>query len=987
MPAVVCAETENLARKYLEGLRQRGWHDVALEYLESAEEDPLVNEDFLEKVNYEKAILLAEIAGKTLTDSEKGRLFKQAISLFQEYAESNRDSMEYFEAMGRATKMLAEQARGKVARANRLPTGASQQREPLLLEARTNFEEAAGLLEELLDSCRKKLESLPQGAMTHLDPATPSTREKVRVIEAESRFLSANLLFEKADTFSANSKQYQDVLEQAAAKFARLHEDYEDSLIDYLGRLYQGRCYQSLGRWDEALESYEELIGEPVSKPKFRRLVARAYRRRAECFWEKGDLPPLIDECNDWLRDAKGKELKQPEWLAVAFRLAEALDRQSDAEKGNEKSRLQSEARQLMREVSLEPGEFQSAAKAALAASGSVEAVDPVEASSFAEAFEAGKQALEQMSSANLAAELAAENNPAAEPDLRVKAQQHRLMAEQMFRAAAQLADNQTAQEDLLSAQYFLCWLYWEEERLHEAAVLGEFIARKNSESSYAANAAKIAIRAYDRLLQEARRSGDATYETQKLGSMAELMARRWPDSPEAGAAVNMLVQIAINEQRIDDAKQLLQRLPEDNRAAAELKLATTMWSLYLQAARVKSVESQQAAAEWKQQAASHFASGYKSLRKAGAVSVPEATALIYYVNLLLSDGQANNAIEVLENPKVGPLAVIDADKLDIQPTFAQETYRVGLRAYVAVSPPRRQEAQRMMAALEESIGKGPGAAQKLARVYLGIGVALQKRMKELADQGQDNQAEEVARAFEALLQRITKLGDSQEWEVRQWIAQTNLQLAEEMPAEEASAYRERAQQVLQSMLREAEENPNRVSSPNKLLGVRKLLGDCLLAQEEYSAAYEQYQDILRQAPNLLQLQRSTALMLQQWGFATRDSERLNQAVRGALPQANKKNLIWGWLRLAEIANQTKQRVAESPEDVAKYEDLFFEARLNVAKARLYAARISDGAQRKKHLQSARTNVKSMQRLYPNLGGPKWQRAFDELLSEIEAEG
>ena len=37
-----------------------------------------------------------------------------------------------------------------------------------------------------------------------------------------------------------------------------------------------------------------------------------------------------------------------------------------------------------------------------------------------------------------------------------------------------------------------------------------------------------------------------------------------------------------------------------------------------------------------------------------------------------------------------------------------------------------------------------------------------------------------------------------------------------------------------------------------------------------------------------------------------------------------------------------------------------------------------------KQLNLARRNVESMMRLYPDLGGSKWQQKFDELLEEIK---
>ena len=71
---------------------------------------------------------------------------------------------------------------------------------------------------------------------------------------------------------------------------------------------------------------------------------------------------------------------------------------------------------------------------------------------------------------------------------------------------------------------------------------------------------------------------------------------------------------------------------------------------------------------------------------------------------------------------------------------------------------------------------------------------------------------------------------------------------------------------------------------------------------------------------------------------------------------------------------------------VKQYESLFFQARFNIAKARYQAAKISPAAKQKAQLAAAKKNIVSMKNLYPQLGGPGWKGAFEELLRQIENE-
>lgn len=978
------------AGEFLTGLRDRGWHDVALDYLASAGEDPLATPEFLDRVDYERAVSLAAMARESIRESERITLATQAISLFQSYADDHPEMPLYFEAMSGAGGLLSEQAMSKLAKANRLPEGAGREREALRSEARTSFDAAATVVEKLIGACEKKLATLPKGALAHQDPDTSVTRQQLIVKEAEARFLGANLLFEKANTYDELSPQFRETLQTAAEAFAQLHIDYRDKLVGFYGRLYEGRCYQMLGECEEALECYADLVDQPISNPDFRRLVARACRHRAECHLAAGDLDNAIQECSDWLNNSRGSELKQPEWLAVAYRLAESYQQKADQASSGDAARFRNEARQLLREVSREPGEFQADARAALA-SGKVEASAPAKANSFSEAFAAAKEALERMNSSKLAAGLAAENNPDSVAELQRQAEYNQSEARRLFQTALGLTDDDSPQEDVLAAHYYLCWIYWEEELLCEAAVMGQYVAERYPESSYAAGAAKVALAARERLYHEAKQSGeDGTYEAEQLASLAEIVAKSWPESPEGAAAVNLLIQIALGDDQLAQAEQLLERLPESNRAAAELSLGSSLWTSYLQQSTANQEEVSAATAQLKERAGQMLASGYKNFSATASPNSQVATGVLYYVQWLLAQGEFDRAVEVLENDSVGPLAVVENG--DAQTAFILEAYKAALRAYVSVEPPRRAKAQAMMSALEDVIGSDDDAEQ-LTRIYLSLGLQLQRQISELSKSGKKAEAKSVAVAFEDLLQRITSRGGGQDWRVRNWLAQTNLQLGEGLGGEAAERYLEQAEQVYREILADVQRDANYAPNETAVLGVRKRLGDCLRARQQFEEALEQYASILREKPNMLELQRTVALMLQEWGQELEVRQKLEEAIRGALPQEKRTNLVWGWLRLASIANQAKQKAAASapgtPTDeqrIKKYHDLYFESRYHVAECRLLAAQLATGSERTEQINAARKNVESMKRLYPDLGGLKWQQAFDELLKRIEAE-
>jgi tetratricopeptide (TPR) repeat protein len=977
------------AELFVAGLRARGWHDVVLDYLANASEDPLAKPDFLDRVDYERAVSLAALARGSTQESERLDFSRRASELFQSFAASHPDEVLYFDAMSKAAGLMAEQSLGKLARADRLPAGADGERTSLREEARAGLASAGKVVEQLLAACEKKIESLPKGAMSRKDPAPPITRQQLEAKQAEALLLGANLLFEEAKSYDASSDQFNEKIDAAAKAFSNLYRVYSDKLVGFYGRLLEGRCHQMAGNLEKALDCFADLVDQPISNADFRRLVARAHRRRAECHMAAENLDGVIEECRKWLRDSRGNELKQPEWLAVAFRLAEAFQQKAATAPAKDATRLQAEARQLLLEVSKQPGEFQVTARTTLAA-GNAAAGTPLEVSGFDDAYVAGKGAWEQMRSLRLAGRLAAENNPDAVADLEQQAKYHQAEALRLFQAALRLIEDDSNPDDVLTARYYLCWIYWENGLLPEAAVAGEFLAGRYSESKYAKGAARVALAAHEKLYAEAKGAGeDGSYEAAKLAALAELVAKLWPASSEAGNAVNQLIQIALADNRLEEAEQLLELLPEASRAPAQLSLGSALWIRYLRQTAASSGKTDKAATLLRERADQILSDGYGGLPQ-GAPSAQVATGVLYYVQLLLAKDDSQRAVEVLENSSVGPLSVVKKGR--IQAAFVQEAYKAALRAYLSIKPPQRDKAREMMNALEETFQDG-GDPRKLTCIYVNLGRQLERQVSELTASGQAAQAKSVAAAFEDILQRITARGDSREWSIRNWIAQTNLKLGEGLGSEAAAPYLKEAEKLCREILADVEKDPKYAPKETDVLGVKKRLGDCLLAQKQYPGAFEQYVSILQEKSSLLDIQRSAALALQEWGLEQKLGEKLNESVRGSGPKVKNKNVVWGWLQIGKVASLLKQKAEAAAGDnqpdqqkIERYHNLFFEAYYQVAKTRLLGAQISTGAERNKQLNSARKNVESMKKLYPELGGPTWQQAFGELLKQIEAE-
>ncbi|WP_428305632.1 hypothetical protein [Lacipirellula sp.] len=982
---------------FLKALRDRGWDDTAVEYLEWVEASPLATPEFTGNLAFQRASSLVSQARQSRDRSERERLLNQAASDFEAFAAKQEDPTLAIDALRQAANIYAEQALVAIAESRQLSADASAERDALVAKAGTLFGKATADVKQVVDVTTKEIAALPKAAEIQSDPAAKAKRDQLRDRQVEARFLEARLAFEGAATLDRDSAEFAKQLNAASKQFGELIEEYRNSLVGMSSRFYQGRCAQDLGEYEKALSCYEDITRGDGTSAEARRLTARAHRYRTETLLELGKTDDAIKRSDEWLRQSPPAERQQPEWIEAGYRLADALQAKIAEGKlsDGDAKKMEAHARSLVREAATRPNEFRQQAQVAMA-TGSAGGPNGADAKTFEEAFTAGKAAIDLWNSANLAAKQAREGNPDAAGDLLEQAATNRNEARRMLEKAVALADAETPTDQLNTVRYFLSVLYWEEKQYQEAAVLAEFLVMRYPESDYAASAAKVALAAYEALALEAKSAGSqadaVSYEALKLIQLAEVVATRWPESTEASSATNALIQTALRENRLAEAEALLERLPAESRGPAQLSLGAGLWTQYL---RATSANREAPAAEVlaiREKAGKLLGEGYAAAKTKGAPSASSAAGILYLAQFLLANGDAEQAIAVLEDANVGPLTLLgkgaEAAK---NPQFVLETYKAALRAYLSANQPDREKAKQMMEALDKAVGADD--AGKLTDVYLGLGVQLQRQMKELTTMGQPDKAAKIATAFGDVLQRISARPDANDWRVRGWIAQTNLQLGQELTGDEAKPYIDRARTAFEAMLKAATEDPKYAPSAAAVLSVRMQLAQCLLAAGEQTAAVEQFGAILKENPNVLDLQKSAAVALQQLGVQKQDVSAFNRSIQGDLPQKDGRNLIWGWQRISSVANAARMQQAkvspvteESRQRTLRFENLFYEARYNVAKSRYLAGKIAEPAKRREQLEAAKMNIEQMAKLYPGLGGPAWKPLFDELLKQVNQE-
>jgi tetratricopeptide (TPR) repeat protein len=983
--AIAPAEAVEQAEAFIAGLNGRGLTDVVLDYLDHIESSRLIDDDFRQQIPYHRGVTLIDQARQTGARDERARLLAEAREQLDNYSRANPDRPEGIEARGALASALVEHAKRGQARGQRLP---ADERERLQEDARQLFDQARTMFESTETFYSDELAKLPKTLDPKKEQDLIDRRLLYRGRLAQARLLVAQSDYDKASTYPADSRQFRQLNESAAKALGAVFEQYSQWLVGFYANLYEGRCYQALGEYKKALGCYDNILAQPDGDPAFRRLIATGHRFQAECLIAQEQYDAAISNCETWLKKAHGMETQEPEWLAVRFRLADAYraKAQSLDEENAQFRELIGEAREAYRIVSREPGEFQQEARAALTGLGGGRDTDEVP-QTFVAAYDAGRAALDRLNQANAELREADGSDAAAVAELNDQVATAQADALRLFTLALSLADADVEVARLNEVRYFCCWLNYQAEDFYEAAILGEFVARRYSDHPAAAAAAKLAMAAYERLYALAVADGQTKQQTEfeagRLAAMAEFITRRWPGSDDAEAAVGVLVNFALRNDRLNEARALVEDAPPDARQALELKLGNALWAKYVELSGQQATSDEENAASpdaIRSEAIELLSRGIEAARQSGDVTTSTAYAALYLVKALVSDGKYEQAVELLEDDAVGPLQLVSSNNAVASAAeYAASAYRSALQAYVSVQPPQGDKALDVMTKLEQSVAGDAQSAERLTSIYVALGVELQQQIEQLQNAGRDREAERVVAAFTEFLDRIANRQDGANWSARTWIAQTHFSMGEAMGPHSANGreYFARAEQAYQQMIDQADEDPAFAPSPLAVLAVKKQLGRAQRNVGEYQQALNTFSSILAEKVTRLDVQKEAAYTCQAWGEAG-DVKWLLRAISGGLRQkSDGKNRIWGWAKIAAVVSRYK-------ETNPTHRDTFFEAWLNTARCRYLAGTKTDGPEQKKYLAQAEATIRTMTQQYPDLGGDARRAEFETLARQIQ---
>jgi tetratricopeptide (TPR) repeat protein len=1013
---------EERVQDFLAALREEGFYDTALLYLDSLPDNPLTPDSFRELIPYERGITLIQAAGAERDMAAvEAKLTAARVSL-DTFLRTNPDHPKADRARFQFGTLLMKWAEIKVEKAqkNNDPT--------LKAEAAELYDQARGIFEKAREAARSELAEIPQEINRVEQPEQYERRQELR-LEYLDAWLSVAESWElKADTVPADAAERTKYLEQAAEQYGELYDNHSAWLIGLTARMYQGRVQMKLGNYDQALTYFtEDLLNLKDQPQTVRNLKLKTMLLAMDC-WFRPPNPSYADAIARGTQLLSGRlpgEETDPDWLELQIKVAQAHAKFAEQlEEQDPNDRLIRDslaaAKELAREVARAPSEYREAARELLVdLPGGMRAVSQtseVEIGTFDEALNAGLEAISDAKTAEFLLEsvqerLNKETNPEYRKEFAAEAAGAReniaisnQKAREMFELALDLANAETPLDELNQVRYSLAYIYFTQGDYYESAALAEFVGRRNPESTWAQKAAQLTLASFWKLYEATAANRD--FASSHIVSIANYIVDTWPDAPEAADAINALIPFLIQKGELEKAKQYVDSIAEDSpqRGAAELRVGRAMWQSY--------VTGREEVAEWeaaldgasdaeattlKQRIAARKAelsqaqdmaisilkSGADRIRRTKKMDSSVVLALLTLANIYVESDQANQAIQLLEDPDIGVLPLVSSgDPAVADARLVEETYRVTLSALVGALPSASDVSTRSelidrirqtMQDLKSAVGDSPGSERRLVGIFMQLASGLERQIR-LLDRIEDRRL--LSKGFESFLDQVR--AESKDFGVLNWVAQSYSSLGEGLRGNKAVAalarsFFQKSVETYDQILSQARRDK---ASQSVIRQLQINQATALRQAGKYKEAIALFTELLSEKQNVLSLQMEAAKTYQQWAEIPGQAGRYLNATRGGQKDDRGKMTIWGWGRLAQVTARYEQ-----------YRSTFYEARFNLALCKYkLARRRKDVSKRTKDLQDARRDIELTQRMFAGGMEATWRSKFDALLKEINRE-
>ncbi|MBL9093605.1 MAG: hypothetical protein JNL96_20475 [Planctomycetaceae bacterium] len=949
--------------RFLNGLRERSLYDVAIDYLNSMRNSPLLSEEQRQMITFEEARTFLDASRSERDPVERDKMLDGARDKFKEFVAKN---SQHPQAPGAETQLgavLVERGRAKVEQA--LRPEFEKDKAKLMDEARKFFTESESVFKAAEEKFAALLGTFPKFMAPNDERVALRERAKGDLIQAH--MFHAKGLYEKSRTFAAKSPEWTQALKTAAEKYGAIYKDYRTLIAGLAARLQEGQCYQELGDVKRALGLYNDLLGQPDELKTLRPYKASAMYLSLQCWTAESEkLYELASiQADEFIRASSNDELIRPEWLAVRYYgalanelYAATLPADAKGQEANKKQNALDKAAEYAEVVASTANEYQDLARVLLQRMG--QNVDKTrEPRTFLEAQNRGTDEMSKFSAALAEAQKGGDQ---AQAKLK-EADEHRAAALDMFGKALKLVNEDTSLEDKNIVRYYICYLMFTQQKTYEAAVIGEFLLKFYPNSGGARSAAKIALACYvteyqnnqAALLGPAVDVGEGSsagsvaprgsgvrapvnpeYDRNKMYAIASEITKRWAGEQDADDAWNILLAIAINERNVPEILNTLGKIQETSatRSDAEMRAGSTLWMLYNEQltlddgapSKLPADKMQQLAVDANKVLEAAIARDRPKIAGIEQLTLQHAEAIRYLCETRVALGQNDKTLELIEDPKIGLLPLVRGAAKNPAATVEPvplETYKLALQVYILNN--KVDEAQKLIPELDALMAKSGGnTKEQLAGTYLNLALRLEKQVDQNRQNNNAAGIKAAAKGFQFFLTQVVNAYlvpsaefaalDPQKKDMHfqnvNWASENMFKLADDLLKQPQPTAEDRtmAEQLLAESSKVDEQlAPMTTEGSDAQLIVKLRNARTKRRAGDFEGAVNGMAGILAARRNLMEAQVDAAQALADWAIAKKDPAQFNYAIGGAKPDEKGDNIIWGWKRIADTMRRVPQ--------------------------------------------------------------------------------
>ena len=315
--SVRAEEDPRTALEFVHALREKGYFDLASDYLDLLRAEKGTPEEIRVVLDYEFGRLLIDEASRSGDLVRRKELLEQARGRLEAFTKDHPGHELASEALVELARLLVERGHLAVMFAEDADDKAEKQAK--LIEARTSFDQAREAYKKADERLKEEFKSFPN-FLDDQDPRKPR-RDRTHHAMMAAELQKAIVDYEEGQTYPVGSKERKEYLASGLAQFEDLYKNYRTQMAGLTARMWQAKCYEERGDIGPALGIYNELLGHDA--PQLRPLQRHVDYFKIIAHGKRKEYALAADESVRWLQKFNTPEERHsPEGLGVQFELA-----------------------------------------------------------------------------------------------------------------------------------------------------------------------------------------------------------------------------------------------------------------------------------------------------------------------------------------------------------------------------------------------------------------------------------------------------------------------------------------------------------------------------------------------------------------------------------------------------------------------------------------------------------------------------------------